>query len=96
MTHLLSAQLIATSPAQEIVLSGDRNSTEAAAMLEVIRSRFHPVMTVLWRDADTEALAPFMRKLPDAGERVTASVCEDFSCRLPMTCAESLAEMLEQ
>jgi len=95
LTHLLSGMLLASAPSQEIVLSGDRNTSEAVAMLHTIHSRFHPLLTLLWRDAEIEQLAPFVQELPAGGDIVTASICENYVCHLPLTSVDALARMLE-
>ena len=95
LAHMLSALLVAAASGCEIVLSGDRQSADAAAMLEVLREKFRPTLSVVWREAVTEQLAPFLRDLPEAGSRVTASICEDFQCHLPVVDAAGLAGQLD-
>jgi len=94
MAHMLSAVLLAETPAQEIVLAGDRVSKDGPAMLQLIRSRFRPNTVVLWANAGLEKLAPYTRGQKPEGGNVTAYVCENFQCNLPVTDVDALRAAL--
>jgi len=67
--------LLAESPAREVVLAGDRNSPEAAALLAVIAEQYRPNTVLLWHDEATEQLAPFTKGQGPIGGKATAYVC---------------------
>jgi len=95
LTHMLSAVLLAENPAQEIVLAGDKSSKDGAAMLQLIRSRFRPNTVVLWVDAGLGKLAPYTRGQKPMDGKVTAYVCENFQCNLPVTGTDALRATLK-
>jgi len=92
--HLLSAVLMAESKGKEIVLVGDRASDDAKNMLHIIRQRYRPNDVVLWHDAEIEQLAPFTRGQKAIGGKVTAYVCENFQCNLPVSNSLDLKELM--
>jgi len=92
--HLLSAVLMAESKGREIVLVGDRASDDAKNMLHIIRQRYRPNDVVLWHDVEIEQLAPFTRGQKTLDGKVTAYVCENFQCNLPVSSPSDLKELL--
>ncbi|MDQ6982727.1 MAG: thioredoxin domain-containing protein, partial [Mariprofundus sp.] len=92
--HLLSAVLMAESTSHEIVLVGDRDSAEAEKMLQIIRRHYYPNTVVLWHDTQIEKLAPFTKGQKAMGGKVTAYVCENFQCNLPVYSTAALEKLL--
>ncbi len=92
--HLLSALLMAQSSSQEIVLAGDKRSDEASAMLQVIRNHYRPNSVLLWHDKQIEQIATFTRGQKAIGGHVTAYVCENFQCNLPVHTPADLEKLL--
>jgi len=92
--HLLSGVLMAESKSREIVLAGDINSEEAGTMLHIIRQQYRPNTVVLWHDAKIEQLAPFTKGQKAMGGKVTAYVCENFQCNLPVSSTDALIKLL--
>jgi len=95
LVYMLNGVLLASETGGEVVLAGDRDSADAKAMLAVLRQKFRPQLTVLWRDLETEQLAPFVRDLPEASGKMTASLCENFRCHLPVVDADALRALLD-
>jgi len=94
--HLLSAVLMADSKSKEIVLVGDKHSDAANKMLAVIRQHYRPNTVVLWHDKQIEQLAPFTRGQKTRHGTVTAYVCENFQCNLPVSSVVDLESLLQQ
>jgi uncharacterized protein YyaL (SSP411 family) len=64
---------------------------------EVHRARFLPNAVVALaapRDEDATEAVALLRDRPQVGGLPTAYVCERFTCRLPVTTPEDLAEQL--
>jgi len=92
--HLLSAVLMANSTSNEIVLVGDKTSTQATNMLQLIRQAYRPNTVVLWHDKQIEQLAPFTKGHKTTHGRITAYVCEHFQCNLPVSTVADLKILL--
>jgi uncharacterized protein YyaL (SSP411 family) len=89
-TQLLMAVDFLAGPAYEIVLSGDPGSEEMLGMQRALRTAFLPRKVVLCRplgkDAgDIDSIAGFTEGLSPLGGRVTAYVCREHQCQLPVT-----------
>ncbi len=92
--HLLSAVLMAESTSKEIVLAGDKTTHDANSMLQIIRQHYRPNTVVLWHNAQIEQLAPFTKGQHAIGGKLTAYVCENFQCNLPVSSVEALEKLL--
>jgi len=91
MLHLLSALLLAETPAREIVLSGPVEDAEGQAMLQLIRQQFRPNTVVLRRDKE---LLPFTRPYKPLHGKATAYICENFQCNEPTTDVRQVRRLL--
>jgi uncharacterized protein YyaL (SSP411 family) len=83
LPQMLAANLLAQAKPIEIVLAGARDD----AMLKIIRHRFLPNAIVMRADQSPVSMPP-------VDGRSTAYVCENYSCRLPASTADALAETL--
>jgi hypothetical protein len=95
---MMCALDLSLAPPQQVVLAGEKASAGTEQMLLAIRSRFEPHRVVLLAD---RASRPTLGKWNEAiGEmhpiegRTAAYVCENFTCRLPVTEAANLAGLL--
>jgi len=93
--HMLAAVLMAESKSREIVLAGDKTSDAAKEMLHIVRQHYRPNSVVLWHDKQIEALAPFTKGQKTIDGKVTAYVCENFQCNLPVSSADALEKLLD-
>ena len=87
-------------PHRQVVLAGDRECAEFAALAREVRRRHLPGLVVLaadggegqkWlgrRQAALKTMAP-------VDGRAAAYVCQDFACRLPMTGPAELGALLD-
>lgn len=99
----LCAMERATGPSQEIVIAGDERSAETEALSEVIRSRYLPGISVLFRsmtDAgqaeELAALAPFTRDMGPRNGKATAYLCSGNACSAPLTDPGLLGKELDK
>jgi len=86
LPQMLVAQMFAMGKPMEIVLAGPRD--RQAEMLAEIRKRFLPNAVVMQASEAPEAM-------PAIDDRATAYVCENYACKLPVTEAVALAELLQ-
>jgi uncharacterized protein YyaL (SSP411 family) len=99
-TQMLAALDFALGPAREIVIVSEERDEEASRMAREATRRFLPRTVVLWNvPSQREALREFA---PGAAAydavykgKATAYVCENFSCRAPVTTVGELAVSLE-
>ena len=85
---MLAAHSFALARPREIVLAGPRDDPAMQEMLASIRRRFLAGTVVLRSEQST---AP----MPALQDAATAYVCENFACKLPVTSAIALDELLE-
>ena len=86
--QMLVAHSFALGRPREIVLAGAREDPAMIEMLATIRRRFLPGAVVMGSEQST-------RPMPALDGAATAYVCENFACRLPVTSATALDELLE-
>jgi uncharacterized protein YyaL (SSP411 family) len=86
LPQMLVAQMFAMGKPMEIVLAGPRDQQEA--MLAGIRRRFLPTAVVMQSSEAPNAM-------PAIDGAATAYVCENYACKLPVTDAAGLAELLQ-
>ena len=89
--HLLRALDFQLSPTREVALVGDDLAELAAA----VRSAFRPHL-VLAGGPEGEATPPLLQDRTTVDGRAAAYVCENFSCRLPVTDRADLTRELGQ
>ena len=89
LPQMLVAQMFAMGKPMEIVLAGPRE--QQAGMLAEIRKRFLPNAVVMQASEARHA----SDSMPAIDNRATAYVCENYACKLPVTEAAALAELLQ-
>ncbi len=95
--YALLALDFALGPRQEIVVVGPRQREDTAKLWKVVQQTYVPrAITVLYdpQDGEVETLLPFLARQPMQGSKATAYVCENFTCKLPVTDPGKLAEQL--
>jgi uncharacterized protein YyaL (SSP411 family) len=96
--HALCALDLYLGPSREVAIIGDPGDERTRSLVaEVVRARFLPnaVLAVADpRDRDAAEGVALLRDRPQIDHLPTAYVCERFTCRLPVTKAEDLAEQL--
>ncbi len=85
---------------RQIVVAGARDAADTLALLQAIRRRFDPNKVVLLVHSEEvrEALSrnvPAIAGMRPVDGKAAAYVCEDFTCKLPVTEPEQLSELLK-
>ena len=83
---------------EQVVIVGDRDARDTAALLDVIRSRYQPAMLTIClqpdgRDAIASRLT-WVRALTARDGRATAYLCREFACQAPTNEPAELAGQL--
>ncbi len=85
-------------PTREVVIVGSRGETATEAMLSVVRSHGLAQTIVLFKEVgDPErvvSLVPFLKHMTLIDERATAYICQNFTCREPLTDVDRLQAIL--
>jgi uncharacterized protein YyaL (SSP411 family) len=96
--HALIALDLYLGPTREVAIVGDPADQRTGALVdEVVRARFLPNVVLAVADPrNRQAIqaVPLLRDRPQIDGLPTAYVCQRFSCRLPVTRPEDLAEQL--
>ena len=102
MPLLLSGALLLDTPPMHLILHGEKaDDPRLAELLAEARRPYLPKLVVM-RIADREARDyfaprhPVIEHLPEKPAAPTAYLCEDFSCRLPVTEPEELRRQLAE
>ena len=100
-TQLMSALQRASGPSLEVVIAGDSGARDTAALVATVRKIYLPYAAVLVvpsgpSGAAIRRLAPFTESYKPVEGRAAAYVCRDFTCQLPTTDPEKLAELLKK
>jgi hypothetical protein len=100
LPRMVAAYQSSRKKPRQIVLAGPLDSPVLAAMLTEVRKRFLPGTMTIWlgNDGQRERLARWLPMVdamqPPAGQ-VSAYICEDYSCKLPVTSVEEFTKLLE-
>lgn len=97
LPQMLVALMYSEAPPRQVVLAGSKD--RAGEMLQTVRTRFLPNTTVVVVDDPSRAvlsqMMPALVNMQPVDGRVTAYVCENFTCQLPTTEVAKLAELLQ-
>jgi uncharacterized protein YyaL (SSP411 family) len=98
-TQFLNAVDFVVGPSKEIVLVGDPLLDDVRAMIEVVHKLFLPNKVLVLKPDGNDSqrlsiLAPFTAAFDQAG-MAAAHVCEQFSCKAPVTDAATLYSLLQ-
>jgi uncharacterized protein YyaL (SSP411 family) len=96
--EMLSALDFSLGPATEVVIAGDPQRGDTAALLDELRGRYLPnTVVALHSDSYAQAiraLIPYLTQQIAKGGEATAYVCRDYACRLPVQTPDELAKAL--
>ena len=98
--QMLAACEWVLSEPREIILVGEKEGADTRALLRVLRRRFAPNRIVLLVDSPEtqKALAawiPSIESMTKLASRAGAYVCRNYTCQLPVSEAERLAELIQ-
>jgi uncharacterized protein len=97
-SFLLQALLYQSQPPQQAIIAGWRQQSETDAMLKVCRKKYAPFLDVILIDEKdrqkTAELFPQTLDYPLLDHQVTAYVCENYQCQLPVHHKEDLERIV--
>lgn len=82
----------------EVAIVGNPVKAETKALLAQVREVYRPnVITALARDnVNGETTIPLLNYRSMRGDAPTAYVCQNFACKMPVTTAEEMADLLSE
>ncbi|MBL8173745.1 MAG: thioredoxin domain-containing protein [Bryobacterales bacterium] len=96
---MATAYLLSLAKPKQIVIAGERDAADTAAMLREVRKRFLPGCSVVLLDAASrgkwEEWMPFTKGMKPLGGQATAYVCEDYACQLPVNQLDEFVKLLQ-
>jgi hypothetical protein len=98
-TQMLAALDFMAGPSLEIVIAGDPSRDTTLAMIGAVRRRFLPNKVLLLRPDGAEgkrlaALSPFVEPMHPVDHQPAVYLCEQYSCREPITKVSELESAL--
>jgi len=100
-TQFMSALDFLIGPSFEVVVAGGAGSVDTRRILQALRARFLPNMTVILRPTDTESpaitrIAPYTKEMVQNDSRAMIYLCEGRRCRLPTDDVAEAISAMEQ
>lgn len=97
---MLSAMDFLMDKPRQIVIAGGRDDSDTRDLLREVSSRYLPNTVLLLADGgkNQEFLKeqlPFLATMTKIDGHATAYVCEDFTCKMPVTTGKELAALLD-
>jgi uncharacterized protein YyaL (SSP411 family) len=98
--QMLAACEFALGPQREVVIVGDRTSPDTKELVSTMQRRFLPNQVALLVDGEETrcALSANLPAIAEMGKlrgRAAAYVCQNYSCRLPVSSPEEFSELLQ-
>ena len=94
-THWLGALTLALNPPKEIAVMAPPHHADTPALLHVVQQPYRPNQVVaLASPAEAAAHPPLAHHRPLVDDRPTVYVCQNFTCRQPVTTAAALEPLL--
>ena len=99
-SHMLSALDFAIGPSLEIVIVGEPQADDTAALLAAVRSEYVPNKIVILRspgdDASIVEIAGFTRYQYALNDAATAYVCRNFECEFPTNDVQTMLDLIRE
>ncbi|MGI8991351.1 MAG: thioredoxin domain-containing protein [Bryobacteraceae bacterium] len=93
--QMLVAYGFSLAAPKQVILSGEKSSGELRQFLRVLQARFLPDTIVMLADEDLSRYNPAIQNMKPLDGRVTAYVCENFTCKLPISDPSKLDGLLQ-
>jgi hypothetical protein len=90
----LAALSYALSRPREIVIIGQLETPDTAALLGIAQDGYQPYQIVAVGAPDSEMILPAFQDRDQIGNRATAYVCANFACQAPVADADELRALL--
>ncbi len=97
-TQMMVALDFALGPISEVVIAGNKGAEDTKIMLAALRREFIPGKVVVLRpvqDPEIIGIAEYTGNMTSIDGRATAYVCRNYGCRLPVTDAGEMLELLK-
>jgi uncharacterized protein YyaL (SSP411 family) len=98
--QLLVAYDFLLSEPRQIVIAGGRGAADTQALIDTVHTRFVPNRIILLADSEDgrvepAAGAPELAAMTKVNGRAAAYVCQNYTCKVPITEPAQLAELLQ-
>ncbi|MDQ6665066.1 MAG: thioredoxin domain-containing protein [Acidobacteriota bacterium] len=93
--QMLAAYGFSLAQPKQVILAGTNSSPEMHEFLRVLHARFLPETIVMLADEGLSRHNAAIEKMKPIDGRATAYVCENFTCKLPITDPSKLDELLQ-
>jgi uncharacterized protein YyaL (SSP411 family) len=80
---------------QEVALVGDPADVETQELLAAVRSRYLPHTVVALKRPGQEGFLPLLQGRDLVGGKPAAYVCENYTCKMPVTTGNELRQLLD-
>jgi uncharacterized protein YyaL (SSP411 family) len=83
------------SPSQEVAIVGDPADPATQALVREVRRRYLPNTVLAVKHPDEESILPVFEGRKLVNGVATVYVCENYTCKLPVTTAEAVGKLLD-
>ncbi|MBO6794182.1 MAG: thioredoxin domain-containing protein [Balneolaceae bacterium] len=92
---MMALQLMNHNPGEIVVAAGKDDTSD---LRDYLKTEFLPSMITLWKSSDSELeeLAPFTKLHTPKGEATRIYVCENYSCKAPVSNLDELIALLNR
>lgn len=96
-SYFIIAVLYSNISGKDIVISCEQNNHDAKTLINEINKSFQPFTTVVLNNGDEELykIAPNVKEKASIDGKTTIHICENFSCRRPITNIEEAINVLK-
>jgi len=100
LPQMLAAYEFSLAPPRQTVIVGAAHEPDTLALLRLLHSRFLPNNVSVLLDSDATrhflgARLPALESMTSQGDRATAYVCENYTCKLPTSDPERFGQLLQ-
>ncbi|MEA4826805.1 MAG: thioredoxin domain-containing protein, partial [Clostridium sp.] len=96
-SYFMIGVLYSNISGKDIVIAGEQNNHDAKTLINEINKSFQPFTTVVLNNGDEELykIAPTVKEKASIDGKTTIHICENFSCRRPITNIEEAINVLK-
>ena len=92
----LLAVIFQIYPGSEVVVAAESKNQATSEMLKLLNSRYNPHRLIILNESKTSEIlgsrAPYLQHMPGIEGKLTAYICENFTCREPLVGMDELLE----
>ncbi len=82
----------------QIIVVGERKSSDTVALMEVVNSNYLPNKVLIFHEPGSKSFLtehlPALKNMAAMDNKATAYVCENFTCKTPVTEPKELRKLL--